>query len=188
MRLFVAIELSKRTRSALQGVGVAVSEECTGVRWIPAERLHLTIKFLGEVPDGDVVKVADAVARTAAGSAPFEMEIAGCGCFPPRGPVRIVWAGIKEESGVLQECVETLESELEELGFARERRRFSPHLTIGRVREDHSGGRLRSADESHGFDSLEESVSSLTLMSSVLSPRGPSYTPASTARLGRAGH
>lgn len=186
MRLFVAIELSKRTRSALQRVGVALAKECTGVRWVPAERLHLTIKFLGDVPDRDVVKVSDAVARAAGGAAPFDMEISGCGCFPARGPVRIVWAGTKEESGVLQECVATLEDELEELGFARERRRFSPHLTIGRVREDHSGGRLRSAVESHVFEPMEESVSSLTLMSSVLSSKGPTYMPASTVRLGRA--
>ena len=89
---------------------------------------------------------------------------------------------------MLQDCVETLESELEKLGFARERRRFSPHLTIGRVREDKSGERLRSAVESHSFGLLEESVSSLTVMSSVLSPKGPTYTPVSTAKLGQAGH
>lgn len=187
MRLFVAIELSQNTRAALAGVGAALSEKCDGVRWVPADRLHMTIKFLGDVADRDVVKVADVVARAAAGAEPFDMKIAGCGCFPQRGPVRIVWAGVIEEPVVLHACVETLESELEVLGFARERRRFSAHLTIGRVREDRSNDRLRSAVDSHSFGSLEESVSSLTLMSSVLSPKGPTYAPVSTTKLGQAG-
>lgn len=187
MRLFVAIELNKSVRSALTDVQAALSAKCNGVRWIPGEQLHLTVKFLGEVPEADVAKVAEAVARATAGAASFDMEIAGCGCFPPRGTVHIIWVGVREESGALLQCVERVEGELEPLGFAREHRPFSSHITIGRVREDRSGGRLRSVIEAYGFRSTEQSVSSITLMSSVLSPKGPTYTAVSTARLGQAG-
>lgn len=170
----------------LTDVQAALSAKCNGVRWIPGEQLHLTVKFLGEVPDQDAARVAEAVGRAAAGAVPFNMEMTGCGCFPLRGTVRIVWVGVREASGALLQCVERVEGELEALGFPKERRRFSPHLTIGRVREDRSGGRLRSIIEAYSFRSAEQSVSSITLMSSVLSPTGPTYTPVSTSRFGQA--
>jgi 2'-5' RNA ligase len=184
MRLFVAVEFSDQVRSALAKVQASLAPECDGVRWIPSHQLHLTVKFLGDVPDRDVNRVAEAVARAAAKSVPCDLEIAGCGCFPPRGQVRIVWAGGSEKTGALTRCVEAVEGELEALGFPKERRRFSAHVTIGRVREDRSGGRIRSTVEAHTFPSLEQEVSSITLMSSVLSPKGPTYTPVSRTRLG----
>lgn len=185
MRLFVAIELCKSVRAALAEAQAALRPQCDCVRWVLPELLHLTVKFLGEVPDRDVAKVAEAVARAAADATPFDMEIAGCGCFPPRGPVRIVWAGVREESGALLQCVEGVEDELEPLGFARERRRFSSHITIGRVREDRSAGRVRSEVEAYSLRLMEQPVLAVTLMSSVLSPKGPTYTPVSTTKLGK---
>ncbi|MGB2987478.1 MAG: RNA 2',3'-cyclic phosphodiesterase [Phycisphaerae bacterium] len=184
MRLFVAIELSDEVRSGLAKVQKDLAATCDGVRWIPSHQLHLTAKFLGEVPDRDVAKVGEAIAQAAAGSAPFDMEIADCGCFPPRGPVRIVWVGANETTGALAGCVEAVETELGRLGFPKERKRFSPHITIGRVREDRSGGCLRAAVEAHSFSSMQASISFITLMSSVLSPKGPTYTPVRKADLG----
>ena len=186
MRLFIAILLSDDIRAALGKVQASLDGACRGVRWIPENQLHLTAKFLGEVPDRNVAEVAEAVARAAADAAPFDMEIAGCGCFPPRGPVRIVWVGVEEASGALLRCVEAVEGRLEEKGFPKERRPFSAHITIGRVREDRSGGRLRSVAEACTFEPMEQPVPSLTLMSSVLSPKGPTYTAVSTTSLGEA--
>ena len=184
MRLFVAIEFADHVRSALKDIQVALGSQCDGVRWIPVEQVHVTVKFLGEVPDPKVMNVADAVARAAARVTPFTMELGGCGCFPPRGPARIVWAGLHEESGELARCAEAVETELEELGFRRERRSFSPHVTIGRVREDRSHGRIRSAADAFVFEPVDQDVSSITLMSSVLSPKGPTYTAVSKTNLG----
>ena len=184
MRLFVAIEFDERVKSVLDNVQTGLGKLCDGVRWIPPHQLHVTVKFLGEVPDPAVNEVAEAVARSAAKAAPFTMEVAGCGCFPPHGAVRIVWTGLQEPSGVLLQGAEAVESELEQIGFKRERRPISPHVTIGRVREDRSHGRIRSAVEAFTFDSVEQSVGSLTLMSSVLSPQGPTYTPVSKTALG----
>lgn len=175
MRLFVAIELSDRVRAALVKAQAALRPTCDGVRWVQTPGLHLTVKFLGEVPDGDVEDTSAAVVEAAAGAAAFDMEVAGCGCFPARGPVRIVWAGVAEPSGALERYVEALEGRLERLGFARERKAFSPHITIGRVREDRSGGRLRSTVEAFELGAMEQPVSSATLMSSVLSPKGATY-------------
>lgn len=186
MRLFVAILLDDGVRSALQRLEDRLKPSCEGVRWISAELLHLTMKFLGEVADRDVAGVAEAVARCAHEAAPFDMAIAGCGTFPAGGAVRIVWAGVRQESGALLRCAEAVERNLEPLGFPPERRPYSAHITIGRVRIDRSGGRLRSTVARNTLDPVEQSVSSITLMSSVLSPSGPTYTAVSTAKLGRA--
>jgi 2'-5' RNA ligase len=175
MRLFVAIELDDTIRSALKSAQVELGARCAGVRWLPAHQLHLTAKFLGEVRDTDVSDVSEAVARSAAEAESFDMNIEGCGCFPKRGPARIVWAGANEVSGNLLKCIEALESEMEQVGFTREQRSFSPHITIGRVREDRSGGRIRAAADGLTLDAGIQAVASLTLMSSVLSPKGPTY-------------
>jgi len=184
MRLFVAIELSGSVRAVVKAVQDGLRPSCDGVRWVPVHQVHLTAKFLGEVSDAKVAGVSEAVARAAKAAAPFTMEVAGCGCFPPRGPARIVWVGLREESGALVRCVDVVEEELARLGFAKERRPFSPHVTIGRVRDDRSHGGIRSAVEAFTFDSVEQSVSSITLMSSVLSPKGPTYTAVSKTNLG----
>jgi len=184
VRLFVAIEFSDRVRSVLRKVQEGLRPQCDGVRWIPAEQVHVTVKFLGEVPDKKVNDVATAVTRAVADVSPFTVEIGGCGCFPPRGRVRIVWAGMREATGELLKCAQSVEEAMADLGFPKERRRFSPHVTIGRVREDLSGGRNRSAVEAFTFEPVEQEVDSITLMSSVLSSKGPTYTPVSTTNLG----
>ena len=185
MRLFVAIELDDPIRFALSSAQAELGRECDGVRWVPAHQLHLTVKFLGEVRDAEVSNVADAVAQAAALAVPFSMTVKGCGCFPRGGAARIVWAGLHEESGALTQCVEAVESQLEQIGFARERRPFSAHITIGRVREDRSGGRIRAGAEAMTLDAGDQAVSSLTLMSSVLSPKGPTYSAVNRTNLGK---
>ncbi|MGE0653819.1 MAG: RNA 2',3'-cyclic phosphodiesterase, partial [Alphaproteobacteria bacterium] len=154
------------------------------VRWTPAEQLHVTVKFLGDVPDADVPKVCTALERTAQGMESFSATFETTGCFPPRGPVRIVWAGANDETGEFQACAGCVESEMEVLGFPREDRPFTPHVTIGRVKDDSSGGRLRSAVDAATLEPVAQSIDTLTLMSSVLSPKGPTYAIVSRAALG----
>lgn len=187
MRLFVAIELSSKVRSALSRVQSTLRVECRDVRWVPAENIHLTVKFIGDVSDRDVDAVARAVTGVAGEVEPFELEISGSGCFPASGPVRIVWAGVHEGSGALLRCAERLEDALWELGVAREPRRYSPHLTVGRVRRDVSEGSLRAAVDTCHVRTILQSVSALTLMSSDRSSKGPIYTPVSKTKFGRTG-
>jgi len=184
MRLFVAILLDDEVRAALGRVQQQLSPACSGVRWVRQDQLHITAKFLGEVPDRDVAGVSKALERAATQLAPFEMTLKGCGCFPPRGAVRIVWAGIQEPSGSLLRSVEAVEGGLTEIGFPRERRPFSPHITIGRVKHDPSGGSWRPAVSEFEFPALAQPVEKITLMSSVLSPQGPTYAVVSAAPLG----
>lgn len=184
MRLFVAILLDDEVRAALGRVQQHLSPICSGVRWVRQEQLHITVKFLGEVPDRDVAGVSKALEQAAAQLKPFDTTLEGCGCFPPRGAVRIVWAGIEEPEGLLPRSVEAVEGALAELDFPRERRPFSPHITIGRVKYDASGGSWRPAVSEFEFPAVSQPVERITLMSSVLAPQGPTYTVVSAAQLG----
>lgn len=184
MRLFVAIEIDPAARKVVREIQQTLAPKCTGVKWTPSEQVHLTVKFLGDVPDGDVAAVCEAVSRATKVSAPFELGVEGAGCFPPGGPVRIVWIGAGDSSDRLKSLVERVESEMEALGFPRENRPFAAHLTIGRAKEDRSGGAVRAAVAAAKFKPFVQSVTSVTLMSSVLSPRGPIYTPVHRATLG----
>lgn len=183
MRLFVAIELTEPMRAALGSLQSALRPRCEGVRWIPVEQLHLTLKFIGEVREGDVPRMGEAIRRVAENTRSSWMELAGCGCFPPRGPVRIVWAGIREESDTLVRCAAEVSAALEPFGVEPERQRFSPHITVGRVREDRTGGALRAEVGRATVPIRRQDLASLTLMSSVLSPKGPTYAPVAVLKL-----
>ena len=96
MRLFVAIELSGEVKASLIRAQSVLRKRCDGVRWLGEAAMHLTLKFLGDVDDNDVVETTEAVALGIDGSESFDMVVGGCGCFPDRGPVRIIWAGVSE--------------------------------------------------------------------------------------------
>ncbi len=183
MRLFVAIELSDEVRNALAQTQRTLKRVCEDVRWVAVEQLHLTVKFLGEVADGDVAGISEAVASAAADSKSFVMRVGECGCFPERGAVRIVWTKTTDENGLLAGCVAAVEAQIEPLGFPREHRPFAAHITIGRVHEDRSQGKARELVQAHRGKVLEQDVLSLTLMSSALSPKGSTYTVVSRAKL-----
>ena len=184
MRLFVAIELDKRVKDELVAAQTRLREFDRTVRWPRPEQMHLTLKFLGEVPDGDVPGVCEAAKRAAQRSAPFRFTLRGLGCFPPKGPARIVWAGIEAQGQGLQGCQQAVEDEMVSVGFLREGRAYSPHLTIGRVRQGHDTRPLRAALETSELQGPLQSPSELVLFESKLTPRGAIYTAVTSCRLG----
>jgi len=184
LRLFVAIELSDEMQMTIATLVDRLRSKCSGVRWIPQTQWHLTVKFLGEVPDGNVNAICEGIANAAGGSEAFELRSRGCGCFPPRGGARIVWAGVDDSSGRLLQCVAAVEDEMEQLGFSREQRPFAAHVTVGRVKEDSSRGRIRETVESESLQTVAQEVKELVVMSSILHPTGPEYSVISRAKLG----
>ncbi len=175
MRLFIAIELNDEIKAALRKAQGALSAFDRAVRWVTSDQMHLTLKFLGEVPDARVEEVTAAAGRVAQASSLFEMVVGGCGCFPANGRVRVVWVGLNEPSGTLAACNDLCEARYAEIGFDRERRTFSPHLTLGRVRDDRTGGKLREAVEGTRFEPLRQTVESMCVVQSTLTPHGARY-------------
>ncbi|MDR5697893.1 MAG: RNA 2',3'-cyclic phosphodiesterase, partial [Armatimonadota bacterium] len=138
MRLFVAIPLDPALRPAAQRVRDEIVRLCpeaaTGVKWVEPHNLHFTLKFLGEVPDAKVPEVAASLGRLRECEA-FEIRIEGVGAFPTSSSPRVVWVGVFEGADRLTALAARAEEILAEVGFAREARPFSAHLTLGRARE-----------------------------------------------------
>ncbi len=141
MRLFVAIELSEEVRAGLLRAGdelrSRLAAEGKGVSWVKGENLHVTMKFLGEVPEPRVKEVCDALGLVGKIGA---VELAGAKvvCLPPRGPVRVIAAGMEGDLERLAEVHRLIEAKCAEAGYPPEGRKFLPHVTFARAK-----GRLR---------------------------------------------
>ena len=186
MRLFIAIELSDEVKAMLRKTQRALTAFDRAVRWVGADQMHLTLKFLGEVPDARVEEITGATARAAQASSAFDIVVSGCGCFPDRGKVRVVWVGVDEPSGALVACQDHCEARYADIGFPRETRAFSPHLTLGRVRDDGTGGRLREVIEGVPVEQCGQRVDALCVVQSTLTPQGARYAVVSRQPFGGA--
>lgn len=185
MRCFLAIELPQEIRDRLAAVQKRLGSLDRDVRWTRVDNIHLTIKFLGEVADADVPRVCQIAAAIARQYSPFELEIRGTGCFPPRGPARIVWAGLAGLPPPLVECHKAIEEAYADIGFKPEDRPFHPHLTIGRVRDQRGSHRVRPGLEPEiDFRAGRFTVKELVLFQSILDRAGPAYIPLARAPLG----
>ncbi|HNX40064.1 MAG TPA: RNA 2',3'-cyclic phosphodiesterase [Methanothrix sp.] len=125
IRCFVAVELPPAMREEIGRLQAGIATE--GLRLVKPDLLHITLKFLGDVPEAKIGRVGDALAGIAA--APFPVHVRGTGSFPGRS-IRVVWLGLE---GELQELYQKVESALLPLGFASEKRGLSAHVTLGRV-------------------------------------------------------
>ena len=185
MRCFLAIELPPAARAELEKLQRSLRVLDRQIRWTRPGQIHLTLSFLGEVPDAEVPAICRAVADAAGGLPAFDLRLEGTGCFPPRGPVRVIWAGVRGDLPALHHCQRTCLAVLESCGYPPEDRPYHPHLTIGRVRPGHGGPDVRAALEPvAGFTGRSFPVGELVLFQSLLNPQGPHYLPLVRARLG----
>jgi 2'-5' RNA ligase len=140
LRTFLAVNLPlpvvRRIADEVTALKGPVAAAGLRVAWVPAANLHLTIKFLGQVPEPAIEAIRDLLRGELPALAPFEAEAGGLGAFPSSEHARILWAGIKP-STPLSALQERVEGWMERLGFPREQRAFHPHLTIGRVSSGH---------------------------------------------------
>ncbi len=178
----MAIDLPDQVRDRLGEVIARLSRRIApgAVRWVRPDGIHLTLKFLGEVSTGSLSQVSDLLERAAQAHGPFEVCVAGLGCFPnPRRP-RVVWVGVEEPSGRLASLQQALEGQFERLGYRREGRSFSPHLTLGRVREGASADAVQAVGTCVALEPAVDlgtmPVRAISLFRSDLRPSGAVYT------------
>ncbi len=184
MRLFVAAELPASHRASL--ADVCESGRRGGVRWVPAENVHLTLKFLGDVDEELVPKIEEALAAVAAAAEPFALSLSGCGCFPNDRAPRVIWLGLAEGAEEAAAVAAAVDKALEALGFGREKRPFKPHLTIGRVKEPRAGApataqKIKSLGE---YAVPAARLEAVALVKSTLTPEGSIYEELGRWRLG----
>ena len=189
IRAFVAIELPEVVRASL-GVAVANirASGARGVRPVRPEGIHLTLKFLGDIEPAQVGPLSEAMEEAARSVAPFSLCLGDTGVFPGPGfPPRVLWVGVTGQLQPLRELWTALEAATSTRGFARDRRGFSPHLTMARIRDGTppGDGQMAAAALSRVqfADDLRIPVDSMGLIRSTLAPEGASYDRMASARL-----
>lgn len=186
IRSFIAVPLNTEVgRSAVRLVK-RLRQPGDGIKWVPTDNLHLTLKFLGDVDNTEVPRVCEVLHEVCSDFAPFDLEFAGTGGFPNLQRPRVLFAGVHDPSESLTQLVLQLERELAELGFKPEPRDYTPHLTLGRTK---SGSR-RASDEVIGRLEREHqtnlggmSVDTVQMFASFLEKGGPVYQVMDTVRL-----
>lgn len=177
IRSFIAIELPDEIRHALAEVQKNLRRDVGGVRWVEPGSIHLTLKFLGDIPAEQIQPIAAAAMGVVQDEPPLGLGVSGLGAFPnPRRP-RVIWVGIGGDVARLGRLQTRLEEALEPLEFPREERAFRPHLTVGRVKDPRRPPDLTRAladvtvPRCNSFD-----VREILLYKSDLRPTGAIYT------------
>jgi 2'-5' RNA ligase len=192
VRAFLAVELTASIKQAI----ASAQEEIRGrlarelsphcrIQWVKVEAIHLTVKFLGDIPEAHVDGLKPHVVQELSSLEPFSVEIAGFGCFPDLRAPRILWVGLVEESGAsgadshLAQVAARVEKAAATLGYPPEARPFSPHLTVARIKEGsreigQALARLALTTQDFRLGALR--VHQVSLMQSVLKPSGAQYT------------
>ena len=178
LRTFVAMDLPVAIQEALDSIEKELQKAQAPITWIKPERIHLTLKFLGDVAPERIPEIGKSLEEAAGAVSPFRLQASGCGAFPSVKQMRVIWVGLTGDGGALNKLQQDVEAAMAELGFKREDRPFRPHLTVGRVK-----GRqhLRSLQElliaRQGFEAEAFDVTELVLYKSELRPEGARYTP-----------
>lgn len=167
----MALELSPPLKAGILRLAETLTRKGVRASWSRDETLHLTLKFIGDVEEADIPDLIEAVRRAASRCGPFTFDTRGVGAFPsPRRP-RVVWVGVVPVDALFDLQGE-LERELAALGVPREERRWSPHITVGRIRDPQGSGDLETTLAALRCPEETVAVRDVLVMKSVLSPSG----------------
>ena len=187
IRAFVAIELPAPVLASLTLLQSRLRPRAErAARWVSTQGIHLTLKFLGDIPLSSIPGITQAMAKAAAKTSPLSLGLSGAGCFPDLQRPRVVWIGLGGDLSALAGLQRAMETELAVVGCAREDRPFTPHLTLARLRD--SATPLERLAISDGVRTLAVPPSAFTvdkvlLIRSDLRPDGATYTRLSAVPL-----
>ncbi|MBN1370069.1 MAG: RNA 2',3'-cyclic phosphodiesterase [Dehalococcoidaceae bacterium] len=188
IRLFVSVELPVEVKQELGKLQDRLRPNgLENLKWVAPESIHITLKFLGYVKPEMVGDIEQEIDETASAFGAFDIGLKGLGAFPSLSRPQVLWVGLSGEVGRLQMLAGQLEEQFTKLGFAAEKRRFVPHLTLARVRPGTLPGELQALAEAVSKTSFNFAypvkVNSVNLMQSRLAPEGAVYTRLHQARL-----
>ncbi len=177
-RIFTAIDISDEARANCANYIENLRSVFPHLRvgWEKPEKLHFTLKFLGDIDEMQLQNLTEAVAAAVRKSSNFKILIAKTGAFPNKRNARILWLGVDEEQANMPKLKKVLESECFERGLTKENRDFKAHLTIARLREPHKSAELVEKHLSENFVSDEFTVSAITIYESRLQKSGSIYS------------
>jgi len=181
IRSFIAIELSAEIKEEISRFQEGLKKaDLPNVKWVDPNGIHLTLKFLGYTTADTIPAIIAAIEETAAGIPPFQLTVGGLGVFPSPERVRVAWMGMAGDTDILGQFKQRLDKSLAVLGFSAEKRIFTPHLTLARVRELATAGerqKLARLIASADFAASQPvSVDNIYLIRSLLTPKGAVYS------------
>lgn len=189
MRLFIAVEMNtaveERARGVIEELRTRLSRQAprAKITWSAPERIHITVRFIGEADDARAQAIRAALGPTV--DAPvFDLTVEGVGAFPPKGPPRVLWAGLTDGRDGLMNIERAVSQRLETLVPAEDRP-YSPHLTLGRVKEPAGLSRATLFDGLADRPLGRVHVDAITLYESRLSPKGATHVPLQRTALRR---
>jgi 2'-5' RNA ligase len=175
-RVFLAVSLPIRIIEEVGQLQSKLREAAAGakmkVRWVPPPNMHVTLKFLGEIPEEAVQAIRDELGSRLAERAPVHLEVREVGAFPNASRPRVLWVGVESANKALEHLAGEIDGCLEELGFPREKRPFHPHLTLGRVKH----GAANVLEEHKELSFGECTIHEVVLYKSTLRRSGAEYT------------
>lgn len=176
-RIFTAIAISEETRAQAAKYIETLRGEFSQIRagWEQTEKLHLTLKFLGDIDEDQLAKLTFAVSETAKRISDFKLRISKTGVFPSARNARILWLGVRDEAASLQTLNEILEIECEKEGFSKEKKDFKAHLTVARLREPQKSKELIRKHLQKEFETNEFAAGAIVVYESRLLPQGSVY-------------
>ena len=188
IRTFIAIELPEEVKSGLHRLQAELTlPQHTFVKCVAPESIHVTLKFLGNISPQKVAEITRVMEQASQGVSPFQLQITDVGAFPNMRQPRVLWVGIKGELDKMTVWQKRIDNGLVPLGFAKEARAFTPHLTLARLRENCSPGDRRDLGElvmkTHVEVDYKVAVNSLSLMKSQLLPGGAVYSRLAEVKL-----
>jgi RNA 2',3'-cyclic 3'-phosphodiesterase len=188
IRAFIAVELPEELKKELAELETQLKKNSPSVvKWVDPNSIHVTLKFLGEVSEESIDELMLAIEESTQGISPFKLEVSEVGAFPNLDRVQVVWVGMKGELAKVSQLQKRIESNTEQLGFPRESRAFTPHLTLGRVRNEakpNDRQRIGKLLTGTTFNALHKvDVNGINLMKSQLTNTGAIYTCIGSVKL-----
>lgn len=176
-RIFVAVDISDEARRNVSDYIETLRREFKNIRvgWDKAEKLHLTLKFLGDTNERQLTDLKESVEKIASEVSSFKLQISQTGLFSNVRNPRILWLGVQGDLETLSRINANLENECEKIGFAKEKRDYKPHLTIGRIREPNKAENLARKHLQNEFTPIEFEVSGIAVYESKLYSTGSIY-------------
>jgi len=175
MRLFIALELSDEIKEELARLQAELKKAKADIKWVEPKNIHLTLKFLGETDEPKTEEIKKALEKISSQEKPFAITLFKLGAFPNTSYMRVVWVGIDESCSEVERIAKSLEDELEKIGFPKEVRPFSAHLTLGRVKSPKGKVALKEKILLTEVQPKKSAVEKITLFKSTLRPNGPIY-------------
>jgi RNA 2',3'-cyclic 3'-phosphodiesterase len=184
IRSFLAIELPVTIQTKIGKIEDDLRSASADVRWVNPEKIHLTLKFFGNIDEAKIDPIVEAIKEPLRGAEPFHLSIRGTGAFPGLKNPKVIWMGLIDGKGVLIPLQKEIDASLEKIGFQTEGRPFRPHLTLGRVKTNRGREELIRRIEKYREEEVGEfQVEKVVLFKSDLMPSGPVYTALKEVRI-----